>query len=250
MQNKRQVIPGIFTTLNLFCGFLSIIKISDGSIEQASWLIVLATIFDMLDGQLARLTKSSSEFGIEFDSLADVVSFGVAPSFLLYSIAFNQIGLIGIMISFSPLVAGTFRLARFNVQVSGFEKSNFSGIPITIAAMCIASFVIFNYYFWGGINELDRFLVPLILLVCILMVSTVEYYTLPKLTFRMGRKHSSLIIIMMVLLIIVIFFPHQALFPSIMLYLLFGLIRHLLMTIRSANKQVKEHKANSPREKK
>ncbi|MBN2013045.1 CDP-diacylglycerol--serine O-phosphatidyltransferase [candidate division KSB1 bacterium] len=238
MQNKRQVIPGIFTTLNLLCGFISVTKTSEGAIEQAAWLIVFATIFDMLDGQFARLTKSSSDFGIEFDSLADVVSFGVAPSFLLYSIVFKDMGFIGVLLSFSPLVAGTFRLARFNINVSGFEKSNFSGIPITMAALCIASFIIFNYNFWHTI-QLERLVIPLILLLCLIMVSNVEYYTLPKLTFRLGAKHSSLIIVMLILLTIVIFFPHEALFPSLMIYVLWGIIRHTLNIIRTLNKQVK-----------
>ena len=109
MKNRKSVIPGIFTTLNIFCVFLAIIKVNDDKILPACWLIVFAGVFDALDGQLARITKSSSDFGVEFDSLADIVSFGVAPAVLLYHIYFQKFGILGVMISFLPVVFGGFR---------------------------------------------------------------------------------------------------------------------------------------------
>ncbi|MFX0138636.1 MAG: CDP-diacylglycerol--serine O-phosphatidyltransferase [Candidatus Hodarchaeota archaeon] len=231
MKNKKSFIPGFFTALNIFCGFLAIIKISEDNIITACWLIVFAAIFDGLDGQLARFIKSPSNFGVEFDSLADIVSFGVAPSFLLYDIYFQKFGILGIIMSFSPLVFGGVRLARFNIQLTGFEKLNFSGLPIPIAAISFVSYVIFNYNFWNEIF-LTRILGPHLVCVCILMVSTVEYYTFPKLTFRAGRKHSSIIIIMLVGFIILILFPHETLYPISIAYILWGVIRFFYRVLR------------------
>ena len=97
----------------------------------------------------------------------------------------------------------------------------------------MVSFIIFNYYFWNTI-QLTRLIVPIVILVCLLMVSNVEYYTLPKLTFRMGRRHSSLIVLMFAILIIIVFFPQETLFPVFLVYVLWGLSRHLLSTVRNA----------------
>ena len=243
MKNKRSVIPGIFTALNIFCGFLAIIKISEGNYVIGSWLIVFAAIFDLLDGQLARFIKSASNFGVEFDSLADVISFGVAPAILLYNIQFQKLGILGIIISFSPLVFGAVRLARFNIQLTGFEKSSFSGLPIPIAAISFATYVIFNYNFWNEIY-LTRFLGPQIVLICILMVSTVEYYTLPKFTFKAGRKNSSLIIVSLIGFTILLIFPHETFYPFSIIYILWGIIRFLYRVLKNNenNEEKVQHK--------
>ncbi|NUM61438.1 MAG: CDP-alcohol phosphatidyltransferase family protein, partial [Ignavibacteriaceae bacterium] len=105
------VIPNLFTAMNMFCGFLSIINASEGNYEYSAWLIFVAAVFDALDGLVARLTNSSSELGVELDSLSDVVSFGAAPSFLLYKTFFYSMNTWGILISALPLIAGGFRLA-------------------------------------------------------------------------------------------------------------------------------------------
>ena len=124
---KRVLAPGFLTSMNLFLGFYAIISSSKGDFVTASWLIILAAVFDAFDGKVARATKSMSRFGVEFDSLADAISFGLAPSFLLYQIHLNKMGPAGLIISFFPLIFGTIRLARFNVGVSGPEKINFKG---------------------------------------------------------------------------------------------------------------------------
>ena len=100
MKNTKKVIPNLFTTLNIFCGFLALVSILEDKIINACWLISLAAVFDVLDGQFARLTKTSSSFGIEFDSLSDIVSFGVVPSVLYYKTYLYSIGKLGIIISF------------------------------------------------------------------------------------------------------------------------------------------------------
>ena len=141
----RSVIPNLFTATNMFCGFLSIITASNGNYNYAAWLIIVAAIFDALDGLVARLTNSSSELGVELDSLSDIVSFGAAPSFLIYATYLNKFDNVGIILSSLLLIAGGFRLARFNVQLVGFEKSFFLGLPIPTAALTITSFVLAFY---------------------------------------------------------------------------------------------------------
>src|SRR5438067_7342303 len=111
--------------MNLFCGFFAIVKASERTtpgIRSAAWLIVLGGLFDALDGVMARLTKSSSEFGVELDSLADIVTFGVAPSAILYKAFFFQYPGIGLLLAALPAICGAVRLARFNVQLVGFDK--------------------------------------------------------------------------------------------------------------------------------
>lgn len=233
MKNKISVIPNFFTTLNIFCGFLAIVSVFEGKIVPACWLISLAAVLDVLDGQLARLTKSSSSFGIEFDSLADVISFGAAPAILLYKAYFYNMGILGIIISFLPLIFGSVRLARFNVIFGGKEKTKFVGLPIPHSAINIASFFILNFFFWNEVY-LSRILIPQILFVCVLMVSTVEYYTLPKFTFRQSRKNLIGISLIVVALITLALFPQETLYPINMLYILWGVVRFIYSRIKGS----------------
>src|SRR4030066_1622388 len=177
------VIPNLFTAINLFCGFLSILSASEGNFNYAAWLIFIAAIFDALDGLVARLTNSSSELGVELDSLSDIVSFGAAPSFLLYKTYFYSMDIWGIIISSLPLIAGGFRLARFNIQLVGFEKSFFLGLPIPSSALTIASFVL-AFYNDGFHKPISDFITPMILVLSFLMVSNIRYETLPKISIK------------------------------------------------------------------
>jgi len=231
MKNTKSVIPNFFTTLNIFCGFLALVSTIEDKIITACWLISLAAIFDVLDGQLARLTKSSSNFGIEFDSLADVISFGVAPSILLYKLYFHKMGILGIIISFLPLVFGGIRLARFNVIFGGKEKTIFVGLPIPYSALSVVSFIIFNYYFWNELY-LSRILIPQLFLICLLMVSTVEYYTLPKFSFRHGSKNFIGIAIIVFALLILILFPQETFYPLTIAYIFWGIIRFFYRLVK------------------
>jgi CDP-diacylglycerol--serine O-phosphatidyltransferase len=147
----------------MFCGFLSIITASNGNYNYAAWLIIIAAVFDALDGLVARLTKSSSELGVELDSLSDIVSFGCAPSFLLYVTYFHQFDNFGVILSSLPLIAGGFRLARFNVQLVGFEKSFFLGLPIPTAALTIASFVL-AFYNNGYPKPYSDMIIPMVII--------------------------------------------------------------------------------------
>ncbi len=232
MKNTKSVIPNLFTTLNIFCGFLGILSVLEDKVIPACWLISLAAVFDVLDGQFARLTKTTSSFGIEFDSLADLTSFGVAPSILLYKIYLVNYGRLGIIIAFLPLLFGGIRLARFNVLYGNKPKTKFVGLPIPYSALCTASFVIFNYHFWDDIH-LSRILIPQLLLICGLMVSPVEYYTLPKLSFRHSTKNSIGIILIITLLTILALRTHETFYPLTIAYILWGVIRYIYHQTRT-----------------
>lgn len=137
------VLPNLLTTANMFFGFLAIIQAIKGEYQFAAYAIVAAAVFDLLDGRVARLTHSTSQFGAEYDSLCDLVSFGVAPALLLYLWALHPFGRIGWVISFLFAACGALRLARFNVQKNIIEKAYFQGLPIPMAAGIVASSVLF-----------------------------------------------------------------------------------------------------------
>lgn len=136
------VLPNLFTTANLFCGFYSATHAMRGEFIIAAYAIVVAAIFDLLDGRLARLTRSTSKFGAEYDSLCDLVSFGVAPGLLMYLWALGPFGRLGWAAGFLFVTCGALRLARFNVQANIVEKNYFQGLPIPMAAGIVASSVL------------------------------------------------------------------------------------------------------------
>ncbi len=139
------IIPNLITTGNLFFGFFSIVKCLQGDFQWAASAILLAAVFDVLDGRVARLTGGSSEFGVQYDSLCDLVSFGLAPAFLMYQFGLRDLGRIGWVICFLFLACGALRLARFNVQSSiGKASGDFTGLPIPMAAAVVACFVAFT----------------------------------------------------------------------------------------------------------
>lgn len=128
------LLPTTFTLGNLFCGFFSMVAASQGRFEVAAVLVIVAGVLDGLDGRIARLTGSTSDFGFQFDSLADVVSFGVAPAFLTYSWALAPLGRLGWLAAFCYLVCAALRLARFNLQSRAGDKRFFAGLPSPPAA--------------------------------------------------------------------------------------------------------------------
>jgi len=220
------VIPNLFTAMNMFSGFFSIISASQGNFVYAAWLIIIAAIFDTLDGFMARLTKSSSELGVELDSLSDVVSFGAAPSFLLYSTYFYQFETFGIIISSLPLIAGGFRLARFNVQLVGFNKSYFTGLPIPSSALTIVCFILSFYD--NGFGETEKqFIIPMVLLLSFLMVSNVKYDTIPKFSISAIKKKPLIYIAYLIALVVLIIYKIKGLFFIFVFMIAFGIFRQI-----------------------
>jgi CDP-diacylglycerol--serine O-phosphatidyltransferase len=136
------VLPNLMTTGNLFCGFFAIIQALKGNFIFGAYAIVAAAIFDLLDGRLARLTRSTSKFGAEYDSLCDLVSFGVAPGIMLFQWALGPFGRLGWIACFLYVTCGALRLARFNVQANVVEGNYFQGLPIPMAAGIVASSIL------------------------------------------------------------------------------------------------------------
>lgn len=224
----RSVIPNLFTAMNMFSGFLSIINASQGNFQYAAWLIIIAAIFDALDGAVARLTKSSSELGVELDSLSDIVSFGAAPAFLIYQTYLHTHSTLGILISASLVLAGGFRLARFNVQLVGFDKSYFSGLPIPISAITISSFILSYYETPGGFSSpFSEMVLPLVIILSLIMVSRIKYDTIPKPTKEEFKKNPVLFFIILIGAVAAVFTSGKAIFFIFVLFILFGIFRYI-----------------------
>lgn len=168
------ILPNLMTTGNLFCGFFAAIQSIQGRYVWAAYAIVVAAIFDQLDGRLARMTRSTSKFGAEYDSLCDLVSFGMAPAILMFQWSLHPFGRLGWAATFLFVACGALRLARFNVQAGIVEKNYFQGLPIPMAAGIIASAVLFfTELEWSA--DRSVFLLFLTTLLAFVMVSSFRY---------------------------------------------------------------------------
>lgn len=209
---------------NVVCGFLAILSTFEGHITTACWLIVLAAFLDALDGKIARLSGGASQFGVELDSLADILSFGVAPAVLVYTQVLNALGRWGWLISVVYIMAASYRLARFNLLADTEEKKGFVGLPVPAGAFALVSFIIFSYHVWGGL-EYGQILVSMIVLFSFLMVSQVGYDALPD-RFTSPENRVKLVALSLAGAAVV-FWPRLLLFPLVAAYILFGMIREL-----------------------
>ncbi|HRE56877.1 MAG TPA: CDP-diacylglycerol--serine O-phosphatidyltransferase [Candidatus Kapabacteria bacterium] len=241
MRISRSIVPNLFTLANLFCGFSAIIAISDGKFFDAGLFILFAGIFDALDGFVARLTRSASPLGVQLDSLCDATSFGVAPSFLLYEVCLQHSHTFGILLASIPALAGVFRLARFNVELTSLEdKKYFTGMPIPAGALTVVSYVLFFGLNTSGTlfsQSIDGALVGII--VGLTMVSRIKYDNLPRPSLK-GLKESPLAYILFIILCgSVLLTKGYTLFPFMVLYMVFGASRHIYNTIIKTKKKAK-----------
>ena len=229
-QLKRGVylIPSLFTTGNLICGFFSVISTFNGHYWQAAIFILLAHLLDGVDGYVARLTKTTSQFGIEFDSLADLVSFGVAPAVLVYYWALVPWGTWGWLAACLYVVCGALRLARFNVQERTVEKSHFVGLPIPAAAEMIAATVLM-YYFLGGEGAANKRVILLLVIYLLagLMVSNFQYFSFKQMDLK--KRHPFWLLVSAILFIKLTIAEPQIMFFSV--FLLYTLSGPLLWAI-------------------
>jgi CDP-diacylglycerol---serine O-phosphatidyltransferase len=216
------VLPNLLTTGNLFFGFYAIIACIKGEYLQASYAIVAAAVFDTLDGRVARLTRSMSQFGAEYDSLCDLVSFGVAPGLLLYLWALQPFGRIGWLASFLFAACGALRLARFNVQATSLEKAYFQGLPIPMAAGIVASSVLFftelQLEAWRSEG-----LLAMALLLAFVMVSNFRYRSFKDVDLK-RRLPFPYLVAGVSLIVVVAIRPEVTLFILFMSYALLGAI--------------------------
>jgi CDP-diacylglycerol--serine O-phosphatidyltransferase len=202
MKKGIYVLPNLFTTGSLFAGFYSIIASMYGRYAHAAVAILIAMVLDGLDGRMARLTNTTSKFGAEYDSLADLVAFGVAPAILAYVWALSPYGKWGWMICFLFVTCGALRLARFNVQINIIDKGVFNGLPIPAAAIVVASTVIlFNHLgLEGQYNHIS--ILFAVLFLSLLMVSSIKYYSFKDLNFFARKPFMSFVLIVVVLVIV------------------------------------------------
>lgn len=229
-------LPNLLTGMNLFFGFWAVIQLVNGNYLTACWFIMIAAVCDGLDGKVARFIKSSSEIGVEMDSLSDVVSFGIAPSILLWVISFNKFGFLGVLLSAFPLLFGVFRLARFNLTAGvGEKKPYYQGLPIPMQAVTLATFIIFNHALWGEV-QLEVVLIPLTLFLAFLMVSHVPYESMPKLGLHDIKRKPWKLIFVLILIAVLAVKPTLVFFPIIILYVLRGVI----MAVFGLNPTVEE----------
>jgi CDP-diacylglycerol--serine O-phosphatidyltransferase len=248
MRVTRSIIPNLFTLANLFCGFGSIIASTEGDFERAAVLILLSGLFDALDGAVARLVRSTSEFGVELDSLCDVVSFGVAPSVMIWSVFYHDWLNWGLLIAALPALMGVLRLARFNVQLTSMEdKAYFLGMPIPAAAFTLVSYVIFTHLKTDVPEEWKpALLTTLVVMTSLAMVSTVKYDNMPRPTPRGIKERPFVFVVFLVGLIAMVLTKGAAIFPFMVLYMVGGAIRHGIYLLRTGGRDETDDTLEEP----
>lgn len=235
MRRGVYLLPSILTLGNLFCGFYALIAVYNDEYVTAAIAILVAEVLDTLDGAVARMTGATSELGIQLDSLADLVSFGVAPGLLAYVFALKPFGWMGGLAAFAFAACGAFRLARFNIQTHVLDKRYFVGLPIPAAAAVVATFVLFMRES-SAVVVYGRELVPpqataaAVLLgvygLGFLMVSRIRYRSLKGLEMR-KRRSSTILTTLLLVLVIVASNPILVLFVFFLLYAFSGFVRML-----------------------
>ncbi len=217
------LLPNLITTASLFAGFYAIVAAIDGRFLAAAWAIFVALILDGLDGRIARMTHSTSNFGVQYDSLADLVSFGVAPALLVYLWALKPFKQFGWVAAFLFVVCGALRLARFNVQSGSMDPRYFNGFPIPAAAMVIATAIAFYYQIGEWAPEKDKYILVMIYVLSFLMVSNIKYFSFKKV--ELFKRHPFQTLVAAVLLFVAVATAPELMgFPLMVIYASSGVI--------------------------
>ncbi len=222
--NLIYILPNLFTASSIFVGVISIVEASKGNFVLASWLILLALIFDGLDGRIARMTNTTSQFGVEFDSLADIISFGIAPAMLLYFFIGDEFGRFGILVSALYVIFGAIRLARFNISTAKTDPNVFIGLPIPTAAIFVSMWILLFHKY-----TLENYGITLLFLtlgIAVLMVSNFRYPSFKKVKLDKPMVFKTMIALMLTASLLYLFSAEG--FAIILLgYILYGPIRAL-----------------------
>lgn len=215
------LLPSLFTIANLFCGWSCVVYAMRGDLETAAPFVGLAMVLDMLDGRIARMTGTSSEFGVQLDSLADIISFGMAPAVLAYAWGLQPLGRLGWAAGFLFVTGAALRLARFNIQ-KNTDKRYFVGLASPAAAAIVASTV---FYYPAGLHQRPAAFLGVLLVVvpALLMVSTIRFRSFKTIDLGERRRYQILIPIAAVLALIVTF-PHEVLLIMAYAYLASGFV--------------------------
>ena len=223
-------LPNLFTSANLFCGFFCIIQAIQGDFQAAAIAILIAAFTDGLDGRVARLTKTQSAFGEQYDSMSDLVSFGAAPALLMYLFALAPYGRWGWVACFLYLACAALRLARFNVLKQNTEKRYFQGCPSPVAACSVAAAVLFYLEFDFQAYRSVYMLVVMFVL-ALLMISTVRFRSFKDLRFE-SQIQFAYLVLLLVGLVVVVSNPESLLFPLFCVYLISGPTAELTRFLR------------------
>jgi CDP-diacylglycerol--serine O-phosphatidyltransferase len=233
MRKGIYLLPNIITLSSMFSGFYSIIASFNSDYERAAWAIMIASVFDVLDGWVARMTHTTSKFGIEIDSLSDAISFGVAPGVLVYSWSLQSFGKVGWLGAFFMVACAALRLARFNVQMGSEEKKHFTGLPSPAAALMIATTVLayqevidtlkgMRLMGLADVISLDYWVLALTFTVAGLMVSNITYHSVKEANLK-ERRPFGLLVGIVALLTVVAYHPALVLFLISLAYVLAGI---------------------------
>ncbi len=219
------ILPNLFTTASMFSGFCGMLFAVEGNFEYCALAILISCLLDGMDGKVARFTNSASEFGVQLDSLADLVAFGVTPALMMYFWQTHSFNRLGLVTSFLLIACGALRLARFNVQAGKISKKFFIGLPIPAAASTLAMLVLFSPYFSDFMSQkvLPHLSLGLVFLVSILMVSNVRYASFKELGFIKGHRFTATVTALM-LFALVVSQPRIFGFLLFIVYIISGLI--------------------------
>jgi CDP-diacylglycerol--serine O-phosphatidyltransferase len=238
------IIPSLFTCGNISCGCLSVLSSINGDFTNAAWLLVFAIAFDMMDGRIARLTKTTSEFGVQLDSLSDLTSFGIAPSVMMHQLVLNSMGKVGKSIAVLFILCSALRLAKFNVRANDKKIHNsFMGLPTPASSGLLISFVLSYELFVADSGQSLTFkTIPILMknmpiffktmpvvmvLLSLLMVSNIPYVSFKKLEFS-KPKVFRLLILMVFLVWLIFTFPQNIIFMLFTFYAFSGILTYMV----------------------
>jgi CDP-diacylglycerol--serine O-phosphatidyltransferase len=208
------ILPNLLTSASLFSGFYAIIASIQGRYEAAAIAIIISAVFDCLDGRIARFTGTTSHFGTEYDSLSDLVAFGVAPAILAYMWALEPFRRLGWLAACLYVICGALRLARFNVEKNSSDSSYFKGLPIPAAAVSISSMVLFASDI-SSLSEIKhKIIIFMIYFLSFLMVSSLRYFSFKEFNIRNQKPFNVLVAIILICTVI-------AYKPNVLLFLFF-----------------------------
>ncbi len=235
------LLPNLLTIAAIFSGFYAIIAAMKGQYSHAAYAIFIALVLDSLDGRVARLLKAQSEFGIQLDSLSDMINFGITPALVMYSWSLSVLGKIGWLIAFLYTVCTALRLARFNVQTRVLDKRFFCGLPTPGAAGCMASIVLISSYYELPGPQLAIPIAIIALALSFFKVSSIRYYSFKNIDLH-HRVPFMATLICAVILALISFDPADILFAIFFAYLLSGPVRTLWTFYRRRGRRLKKNK--------
>ncbi len=212
----------------MFLGFYAILLSFKGEYTKGAWAILVAMLFDGLDGWIARVTHTTTRFGIELDSLSDLIAFGVAPAVLIYGWSLQSFGRLGWGASFLFVICGALRLARYNVQMGSTESKAFTGLPIPGAASVVAGLVLFYTKVWGKLSGKNYFILLLTFFLAILMVSTLRYHGIKELSSK-KRMPFGLLVAVVLTIVLIFMYPEIVIFIFSVGYMVWGIVESAII---------------------